>query len=570
MANNNYIPSIDYTSRDYASIRQDLVNLIPTFVPNWTTRDPSDFGIAILEMFAYMGDVLNYYIDRAANEAFITTASQRANVLSLATLLGYAATDSTASTVTVKFTNTNTSTASVTVPALTQIATTNISNGVTSQVIFETDKDVVVPSSGTNYATVTATQGVTVSNELVGTSTGAAGQTFVLSQFPVINDSMTLTVGGTNYEKVEYLIDYNGYDPVFVSTTNAIGHTYIVFGDNISGRIPPASTPIYVTYRVGGGVIGNVSAGTIKYITKFSTGSIPAGLTVINDSVAATGGAETESTDSIRVNAPLSIRALNRAVSLDDYASLALQVSGIAKAIAAGTTYNNIVLYFVPYGDSGLAVDGVTPSTIFNAYVQDLALFFTGKTPAGTTITYQPPAYATANAIVNVTVLPTYRQSIVQTAVTAALQSLFYIDNVAFNDTIAVSDVYSTVASVEGVASSQILKLVRSDKDYTYVITNKASTGTVATLTTSTTHKLTTGMTVQVSGVDATYNGIYVVTAVTSNTFSYALTSAVQSTTTATGSVTNLVVNDIVCGTYEIPRLITGSLTVNTVGGIVG
>lgn len=118
---NNYIPQVDYTSRDYASIREDLIDLIPEYAPLWTNRDPADFGMTILETFSYMGDILNYYIDKSANEAFISTASQRDNVLQLAKLLGYKPTESTAATVTVSFTNTTAS--PITVPALTQVAT---------------------------------------------------------------------------------------------------------------------------------------------------------------------------------------------------------------------------------------------------------------------------------------------------------------------------------------------------------------------------------------------------------------------------------------------------------------
>ncbi len=65
------------------------------------------------------------------------------------------------------------------------------------------------------------------------------------------------------------------------------------------------------------------------------------------------------------------------------------------------------------------------------------------------------------------------------------------------------------------------------DKVYnpvTYAITTKALTTNVATLTTSVNHKYVVGTVVTVTGVDATFNGEYVITAVTSNTFSYAKT----------------------------------------------
>ena len=66
------------------------------------------------------------------------------------------------------------------------------------------------------------------------------------------------------------------------------------------------------------------------------------------------------------------------------------------------------------------------------------------------------------------------------------------------------------------------------DKIYpsiTVSITNKALTSNVATLTTSAAHGLTVGMTIAISGVDATFNGSYRITTVpTTTTFTYAKT----------------------------------------------
>ena len=109
-SNNNFVPSIDYTSRDYTSILSDMTALIPNFSPAWTNRDPADFGMTLLELFSYMGDIINYYIDRAANESLITTATQRQSVLNIANLIGYTPSLATASTVTLTFQNSTSST----------------------------------------------------------------------------------------------------------------------------------------------------------------------------------------------------------------------------------------------------------------------------------------------------------------------------------------------------------------------------------------------------------------------------------------------------------------------------
>lgn len=552
---NNYIPQVDYTSRDYASIREDLIDLIPEYAPLWTNRDPADFGMTVLETFSYMGDILNYYIDKSANEAFISTASQRDNVLQLAKLLGYKPTESTAATVTVSFTNTTAS--PITVPALTQVATSTVSSASTNQIIFETDTAVTVPAGSTS-TTVTATQGTTVTSEDIGQSDGTVNQTFQLSGSPVITGSISLLVGSINYTEVPYLIDYNSYDPVFSTYTNAAGTTFVVFGDNISGRVPPNNAQIYATYRVGGGSEGNVAANTIKYII---TNAV-SGLSVLNkyvsgsDDGSASGGADPESTDSIRINAPLSVRSLNRAVSLSDYSALVVQVSGVAKAIAIADVYSSVTVFFAPYGDKGVQVDGVTPSTVFNTLKTTVQDYLVDKIPANTTVTFQPPSYVPVLIDAAITCLPQYKQSLVEADVNSIISELFAFDNVAFADRITLQDVLGAIASVPGVAYSQITKLVREDADNTHAVTNKVLTSNVATLTVASGHGFSVGQTVRVTDVDATFNGTYVLTATNTTTISYVCVATNVTSTAVTGaaSVTTLAVGDIICQTDEIPE----------------
>jgi hypothetical protein len=56
--------SIDYTSRDYYALREDLINLVKSRVNSgsskqWSGEDPSDFGLALIEAFANIGDLTN-------------------------------------------------------------------------------------------------------------------------------------------------------------------------------------------------------------------------------------------------------------------------------------------------------------------------------------------------------------------------------------------------------------------------------------------------------------------------------------------------------------------------------
>src|SRR5262245_57309027 len=54
-----------------------------------TTRDDDDFTIALLDAWATVGDVLTFYQERIANEAYLRTATERLSVLELAQLIDY-------------------------------------------------------------------------------------------------------------------------------------------------------------------------------------------------------------------------------------------------------------------------------------------------------------------------------------------------------------------------------------------------------------------------------------------------------------------------------------------------
>jgi hypothetical protein len=475
----NYIPQVDYTSRDYAAIRDNMIALIPSLLPEWTTTDASDFGITLIELFAYMGDMLNYYIDRAANEGFIGTATQRSSVLSLAQLLGYS--PSTATPATVMLTFTNKTTSAVTIPAGTQVATTTTVNGVSTQVIFETNFSASVAANSS--ANVQATEGKTIQYEYLGDSDGTANQSKSLSKSPLLANTSSIIVGtlvggvpvGVAYTEIPYIIDAGSNDPSYSVTTDANNISYINFGDGISGRIPPANG-IYATYRIGGGVLGNVGPGSLTYPLT----ALPAGITVTNLS-AATGGADQESTDSIRINAPLAYTAMTRAVSLLDYASLAVQTPAVAKAMAdSGSAYNNVTLYIAPFGDSALNTPGVdlygntTPT--FTSATTNLISYLTDKAPATASITINPPKYVPINVTLTAYLNPQYRQSVVTTAINSALASAFTFDNVIFSENIVLQYLHTILSKVDGVDYVNINLLTRADGLFTGNLTSGSPT----------------------------------------------------------------------------------------------
>ena len=81
---------IDYTHREFTTIRQDLMEIAERYYPD-TFQDFSEgsFGSIMLDAVAYVGDQLSLYLDYNVNESFLDTAYQRSNILRHGRVLGY-------------------------------------------------------------------------------------------------------------------------------------------------------------------------------------------------------------------------------------------------------------------------------------------------------------------------------------------------------------------------------------------------------------------------------------------------------------------------------------------------
>ena len=84
------IVPINYTSRDFATIKRDLVTYAKRYYPDsFQDFSEASFGSLMLDTVAYVGDVLSFYVDYSVNESFLDSAVEYNNVTRLAKQLGY-------------------------------------------------------------------------------------------------------------------------------------------------------------------------------------------------------------------------------------------------------------------------------------------------------------------------------------------------------------------------------------------------------------------------------------------------------------------------------------------------
>ncbi len=486
--------SIDYTSRDFYSIKNDLIQRIKDTnrLPNWVGEDPADFGVVMVETFAYLGDLLSYYIDRVANETIITTAVRPSSVLALADSYGYKPTGYRQAYTTVSLTNN--SDESITLPAGTIFSGDALIADTVYEVFFTSSDEVIIAAGDTE--TVTATHGkdisqysVTVDNpnidnesygELLAISSGSPNMSFQLSETPVVDSTIRVYVkegsSYTEWTKVNYLIDYGPTDLVY-TVVYADDDTFIIqFGDGISGAIPALGTYIQASYTVGGGTLGNIADNVLNEIVYVPGVLDPSTveLTVAN-LAPAVGGYNPETLELIREIAPLTYRVNSRAVTLEDFESLSLSVPNAGKVKAVASTPTSVTLYLAPirtatdadlnpgiYNEGTESVPSWQPTQELIDLKNDVEDFLSDKILIGTTVTTANPTYVDFVIELEYLTLPQYSEEDIETIIKRTLLEKYNYEFMSFGETIYPQDIELVLNSLPSLRYAKVTELYKS------------------------------------------------------------------------------------------------------------
>lgn len=194
---------------------------------------------------------------------------------------------------------------------------------------------------GVALNTVLARQGMTLRDEVLGSSNGDSGQIFTSFRRPIL-EGQQLEVRESGNQGTAGISE-TGWVP-WIEVADFHGSTHqdrhylidrqsgeIRFGDGQAGMIPPPGSRNVrlVTYRTGGGVGGNLPAGSIKTLV-----SPVRYVDKVTQFVPAAGGAAAETIASLTERAPRALRHRGHAVTVEDYEDLArLASTDVARAL---------------------------------------------------------------------------------------------------------------------------------------------------------------------------------------------------------------------------------------------
>ena len=321
------LPNLD--DRTFNDLSLEMRSLIQRYDKTWTNHNTSDPGITLIELFAWLAELLIYRMNRVESRNYLTFLE----------LIGIKPSGPQAVV-----------TFEIRVPREglapdfvlrrgTRVSARDERTG--REVVFETISDLPVrtdnwdPDRNLWVFKATAENIITVENELIGFSNGSPRQEFTLKQLPVsltpeeesfIGNPVITEHSDDHVIPWTYKADLLSSGPDDEDFTVEPLTGVIRFGDGATGRIPPPGARLTGTYRHIGGSSGNVPARALSTLIDPLKDIDPAAVAVFNE-YAATGGTDQETLDDMMARGLASLLEPHRAVSDTDFEYLAARAA---------------------------------------------------------------------------------------------------------------------------------------------------------------------------------------------------------------------------------------------------
>jgi hypothetical protein len=328
---NPNLVNLNFTNQDFWSMKSRLIDFIKEkFADDFNDFIESSLAIMLIENWAFIADTLSFKIDQVANEIFIDTVSEVDNAFRLSQLVGFRPTPPIASRSLWSATINSAleTTLPIPTPVLIDITT---EEGPKTIELFAADahnnpmfdEDIVIsPGNFTNTAIVGLEGRTRTQTE---TGDGQTNQFFQLDYPSVIWNAVRVSVDGVEWTPVEYFTDSQPrrefrveFDPSYSA--------FVIFGNGRAGMSPGAGSSIQITYRTGGGVAGNIVTGSVELQRNFSVPGFNFRTPVtFRNYTKGEFGYDGDTIEDVKRKLPSYLRTQDRAVTGDDYETLANQ-----------------------------------------------------------------------------------------------------------------------------------------------------------------------------------------------------------------------------------------------------
>jgi len=305
-----------------------------------------------------------------------------------------------------------------------------------------------------------ATAGASVTEIMGNGSAATPNPSFTLRQSPLTyvqastpngrQSTLTIRASGVAWTEVPTLYGQAATAQVYAIENQSDGTSDVSFGDGVEGAtLPTGQNNIIGYYRTGSGSAGNVAAGAITTLMQR-----PLGVSGVTNPEAATGGADPDSVDDVRSNAPQTVLTLGRAVSIADYQNFAATFAGISRAYAiwipSGPS-RGVFITVAADGGADLPVGSPTLTKLLMA----LKSYSNPRIPV-TAVSFMETLFGFS---ADVKYDPSYDQPTVQAAIWQTLVMEFSFANRSFGQGVSADEIATVIQGVAGVVAVNVTGL---------------------------------------------------------------------------------------------------------------
>ena len=325
---------LNISQLDFDEIKGNLKR----FLSNQNQFKDYDFegsGMAVLmDLLAYNTHYLAYNANVAANEMFIDTADMRNSIVSLAKALGYTPNSATAPYADINVVINDATGSTLVMSAGTQFTTTV--NGLSYNFVTIGSNTISPIDNVYTFSNLKIYEGTYVTYQYTYDSTDV-DQRFLIQSASA--DVTTLTVQVQNsstdtvintYTKATSITELDSTSKVYFLQEAEDGKFEVYFGDGVTGKALTHGNIIILKYVVTNKTAAN---GASSFSLSGNIGGFSNVTLTVNSNAA--NGAEPETNQSIKFNAPKSYAAQDRAVTVEDYKAKVKELYANTQSISA-------------------------------------------------------------------------------------------------------------------------------------------------------------------------------------------------------------------------------------------
>jgi len=330
------------TELDFEQIKRNLINYLSS-QEEFADYNFSGSGLnTIIDLLAYNTHYNAILAHLQSNEMFIDSALKRSSVVSIAKTLGYTPRSVTSSRASLDINvvpSISYVSSTLTIPQYTKFTTTN--DGVSYTFVSLEEQTASKNLGEFLFESVVVAEGVVVSQRNTITADTVSGPIKIknnnidLSTLNVSVQTSSTNLTTTSYKRTTTIVDVTSTSKVYWVEEGQDGYYNLIFGDDVIGKKLTSGNIVIIEYLASKGAAPN---GSRAFTCSINLAGAAPVTTLVS---AAAGGADRESTNSIRFNAPKFNATRNRAVTVEDYKSLILANFDKAKAVAVWGGENN-------------------------------------------------------------------------------------------------------------------------------------------------------------------------------------------------------------------------------------